>query len=101
MISGDRTDLDTVELISLWVAPAARGRGVGDLLVAAVVAWAARAGADKVVLRVYENNHHAVRLYQRSGFSRTSVAAAVPGSDRPEWVMQRALPGRRTLPDDQ
>jgi GNAT superfamily N-acetyltransferase len=31
---------DTVELISLWIAPAARGRGVGDEAVRRVVAWA-------------------------------------------------------------
>ncbi|MCM3921990.1 GNAT family N-acetyltransferase [Frankia sp. AiPs1] len=101
MVSGDRAGLDTVELISLWVAPTARGRGVGDLLVAAVVEWAEQAGAEKAVLRVYESNHHAVLLYRRSGFTRTSVAAAVPGDDRPEWVMQRPLAARRIPPGDQ
>ncbi len=104
MISGDRTGSDTVELISLWVAPAARGRGVGDLLVAAVVEWAERAeraGADRAVLRVYESNHHAVLLYQRSGFTRTNVAAAGQSDDRPEWVMERPLAGRRLPPGDQ
>ncbi len=101
MIGGDRTGSDTVELISLWVAPAARGRGVGDLLVAAVVERAERAGADRAVLRVYESNHHAVLLYQRSGFTRTSVAAAGQSDDRPEWVMERPLAGRRLPPGDQ
>ncbi|WP_041939379.1 MULTISPECIES: GNAT family N-acetyltransferase [Frankia] len=101
MVSGDRTGVDTVELTSLWVAPAARGRGVGELLVAAVVEWAERAGADKAVLRVYPSNLHAILLYQRSGFTRTSVAEAVPGDDRPEWVMQRPLAGRRIPRGDQ
>ncbi|KQC37778.1 acetyltransferase [Frankia sp. ACN1ag] len=101
MISGDRTGVDTVELMSLWVAPAARGRGVGDLLVAAVVAWAEQAGADKAMLRVHPSNHHAILLYQRSGFTRTSGADTVPDDDRPEWVMQRPLAARRIRPGGQ
>lgn len=70
-----------VELISLWVAPFARGRRAGDALVGAVLDWAQRHGARQVVLRVHENNHHARNLYRRNGF--------VPGDAR--W-MGHSLP---------
>ncbi len=53
-----------VVLISMWVAPFARGRGVGDALVAAVVDR-----ADGVVsLLVKESNLAAASLYRRHGF---------------------------------
>jgi GNAT superfamily N-acetyltransferase len=69
MASGRPPDRDgTVELISMWVAPFARGRGVGDALVTAVVRWAEEQGAQRVALRVYEGNRHAANLYRRHGF---------------------------------
>ncbi|RKT57196.1 ribosomal protein S18 acetylase RimI-like enzyme [Saccharothrix australiensis] len=56
---------DPVELISLWVAPAARGRGVGDALVDGVARWA---DPRPVRLRVAAGNAHALALYLRHGF---------------------------------
>src|SRR5690349_11065227 len=55
----------TVELISMWVAPAARGRGVGDTAVQAVLNWA---GGRDVVLSVKTHNRPAIALYERNGF---------------------------------
>jgi ribosomal protein S18 acetylase RimI-like enzyme len=70
MVSGMLPDHDgTVELISMWVAPFARGRGVGDALVGAVVRWAKERGASRIALRVAEGNHHAMALYRRHGFA--------------------------------
>ncbi|KAJ5371704.1 Acyl-CoA N-acyltransferase [Penicillium concentricum] len=56
------------ELISMWVAPSARGRGVGDALVAAVEEWAYGVGAITLKLSVAENNESARKLYVRNGF---------------------------------
>ena len=57
------------ELISVWVAPEARGSGAADAAVEAVLACAARAYPGRaVVLSVYEPNHAARRLYARHGF---------------------------------
>lgn len=55
----------SVELVSLWVAPTARGRGVGDALIAALVDWA---GERTVRLEVLATNAAARDLYRRNGF---------------------------------
>ena len=55
-------------LHSVWVAPGARGHGVGDRLVAAVEAWARRAGARALRLGVLPGNDTAIALYRRHGF---------------------------------
>ena len=62
-----RPDDDGVgqQLISMWVAPSARGRGVGRALVGRVVAEAA---GRPLWLRVLDGNETAIRLYQRCGF---------------------------------
>ncbi|MBP2338680.1 ribosomal protein S18 acetylase RimI-like enzyme [Saccharothrix coeruleofusca] len=73
MVSGMPDD-EHVELISLWVAPSARGRGVGDALVDSVVRWAA---PRRVVLRVAEGNRHALALYLRHGFVESGGGALV------------------------
>jgi ribosomal protein S18 acetylase RimI-like enzyme len=65
MVTGFPLD-DCVELGTLWVAPHARGRGVGDALVRAIVAWA---GDRRVILRVAEDNAFAIALYRRHGSS--------------------------------
>lgn len=58
-----------VELLSMWVAPEARGRGVGDALVAEVIEWARTRSAAGVVLAVKRGNAPAITLYERAGFS--------------------------------
>lgn len=61
-----------VALISMWVAPFARGRGVGDALVAAVVARA----DGTVSLTVKKANLAAAALYRRHGFVDDGPASA-------------------------
>jgi ribosomal protein S18 acetylase RimI-like enzyme len=58
----------SVELLSMWVAPFARGRGIGEALVTAVLEWGRQARASKVELGVFESNEHALALYRRCGF---------------------------------
>jgi ribosomal protein S18 acetylase RimI-like enzyme len=57
-----------VELISMWVAPFARGRGLGDALVSAAIDRAREKQASGVALAVFEGNEHALALYLRHGF---------------------------------
>ncbi len=59
---------ESVELISMWVAPSARGMGVGDVLIDAVVSWSADQGASGVQLCVKASNLPARHLYERNHF---------------------------------
>ena len=58
-------DGDGQQLISMWVAPSARGRGVGRALVGRVISEVA---GKPLWLRVIDGNETAIRLYQRCGF---------------------------------
>ncbi len=66
-----RIDASEVQLISMWVDPAARGRGIARDLIRAVAGWAAERGAKRVVLFVQEANDPAQHLYERAGFRPT------------------------------
>jgi len=58
-------------LVGMWVAPACRGQGVADRLVAAVCEHARRSGAASVTLWVTEVNDRARAFYRRTGFAPT------------------------------
>jgi ribosomal protein S18 acetylase RimI-like enzyme len=80
------------ELRSVWVGPAARGRGVGDRLVAAVEAWARSTGATTLELTVFPDNGPAIALYRRHGFADTDRhGALLPDGVTREKVMVKEL----------
>ncbi len=85
----------TVELISMWVAPFARGRGTGDALVAAVIAWARSRDADRVTADVVAGNAHAHALYARHGFVDAGPVSDGDGDagEAPERRMVLTLAG--------
>lgn len=68
-----------VQLISMWVDPTARGRGVARDLIRAVAGWAAGRGSTRVVLFVQEANAPAQHLYARAGFRPTGDHTPVSG----------------------
>jgi GNAT superfamily N-acetyltransferase len=79
-------------LTSLWVDPSARGKGVGDSLIATFVSWAQGAGYQQLMLWVTEGNTNAETLYQRHGFRRTGAIQPVrAGDDRLELEMSVRL----------
>jgi GNAT superfamily N-acetyltransferase len=55
----------------MWVAPDARGEGLGEQLVESVVDWARERGASRVELSVTERARDAAALYERLGFKPT------------------------------
>lgn len=65
-------------LVAMWVAPEARGTGLGDALVAAVVDWARAGGHRRLRLDVADVNEHAIRLYARLGFVPTGAVSTMP-----------------------
>ena len=71
---------DTVELVSMFVRPQARGRGVGEAIVDAVVGWAIRKDATAVHLWVTETNKPARLLYERCGFTPTAERQPLPSN---------------------
>jgi ribosomal protein S18 acetylase RimI-like enzyme len=93
MASGMPSDgPEAVELISMWVAPSARGAHVGDRLVEAVSAWAREAGYPQLWLSVVPDNTAAIGLYRRQGFVDTEVEGELMADGvRRELVMVKDL----------
>lgn len=71
-------DVTTADLVSMWVAPHARGQGVGRQLVAAVVEWVRHHDATSVQLWVTETNAAARRLYESCGFVLSGRRRTLP-----------------------
>ena len=69
-----------VELVSMYVRPPARGRGVGEALVASVIEWATARDAASVHLWVTETNGPARLLYERCGFTLTGERQPLPSN---------------------
>jgi GNAT superfamily N-acetyltransferase len=82
LIGGYQEDPVTVELVSMYVRPRARarGRGVGEALVAAVIGWARDQNAAEVHLWVTETNAPARALYDRCGFALTGEHQPLPSA---------------------
>ncbi|GAA1606312.1 GNAT family N-acetyltransferase [Kribbella sancticallisti] len=93
MASGLRAEEDgVVELVSMWIAPAGRGRGIGDRLIAQVEQWARDDAAHTLKLSVVEGNDQAHALYLRSGFTPTDESGdLMPDGIHRELVMRKKL----------
>jgi ribosomal protein S18 acetylase RimI-like enzyme len=95
MVSATKPNADgAIELISMWVAPFARGKGVADLLVDAVIRWATAERITKVSLDVIEDNGRARAFYHRHGFidqGRNEISNGTP--ERRMLRVSRRAPG--------
>ena len=72
-----RRRFPSLAIMRLFVAPTARGRGVGAALLAAAVDFV-RANASRPVLTVADSGGAAIRLYERAGWRRV-------GERRADW----------------
>jgi GNAT superfamily N-acetyltransferase len=92
MAAGYRSRPYIVDLVSMWVTPTARRKGVGDALVSEVVQWAKEQAASEVHLWVTRGNEPAERVYKRHGFERTGDVRPLPSDPCLDEVAMRLRP---------
>jgi GNAT superfamily N-acetyltransferase len=91
-MAGGFPDGDHAELVSMWVAPAGRGKGVGNALMTAIEEWARSIGATTLKLSVVPGNDPAHSLYERHGYADTDILGdLMPDGLTREIVMQKHL----------
>jgi ribosomal protein S18 acetylase RimI-like enzyme len=82
-MTGSYIDADApevAEVISVWVAPEARRRGLARRLLDAATAWAAERGTSRQRLWVTETNLRAQSLYLGNGYTKTGVMQPLPSN---------------------
>lgn len=62
-----------LEVIDLGVVEKYQNRGIGNLLLEEVTAWAKRNSYTKIILNVYSKNIQAIKFYKRQGFSEIDL----------------------------
>ncbi|WBU55444.1 GNAT family N-acetyltransferase [Paracoccus sediminicola] len=88
-ISPAEPDLGWV--MSVFVAPDARGQGLGDAILARLIRDAGAAGMTRMGLHVGQNNLAALALYARAGFIATGGPPMLNGRGNWEIEMRRML----------
>ena len=86
-----RVASDEAEILTLAVAPQARGKGLGRALLNAAIAEAQRRGAKAVFLEVGSDNPAALALYAALGFANVGSRKAYYGA-RDASVLRLLLP---------
>ena len=76
--ASDEHHHDTAWLISMWVTPEARGQGVGNALIDAVIECARSSGASRLLLDVGDHNQQAIALYACKGFQPNGQTGSLP-----------------------
>jgi putative acetyltransferase len=59
---------DTCELVKMYLAPAARGKGIGKLLIEKALAFATEAGYRNVYIETMPELRKAMSVYEKFGF---------------------------------
>jgi GNAT superfamily N-acetyltransferase len=91
-LAGVYVEDGAADLVSMWVRPDARGRGVGAELIEAAADWAKARGHDTLYLWVTESNAPARRLYGQCGFTPTGERQSLPSDlSLTEMRMRRPL----------
>jgi GNAT superfamily N-acetyltransferase len=73
-------DDEAVELKRMWVAPAARGRGVARVLLEALEDEARRLGFTRARLETGDRQPEAIALYERAGYEPISCWGPYAGA---------------------
>lgn len=81
----------TCELVKLYLAPEARGTGLGKALMLKAMAWAKEAGYEQVYLESMPELSNAVTMYEKLGYNRLPKALGNSGHDGCSIWMLKAL----------
>lgn len=82
----------TCELVKLYLAPSARGTGLGKALMLKAMAWAKEAGYEQVYLETMPELSNAVTMYEKLGFNRLSTSLGNSGHDGCSiWMLKNLL----------
>jgi len=81
LIAAQKENSDSVYLYSLWLDPAARGRGLARALVATAVDWGRDQRVRSIRLRVASGNTAARAVYESLGFTTAADAETVATHD--------------------
>jgi len=88
------SDRHVLNVAAMWVAPGARGRGVGRRLLEVAMDWATESGATIAELWVTEGNEAAESLYRKAGFRSTGETDRLrPTSELTISKLSARLPG--------
>jgi len=77
-VATDDTDSTAAYLISMWVAPEARGRQIGESLIQSAISLARSKNYRMMSLDVADNNTAAISLYERMGFEPNGETGTLP-----------------------
>lgn len=86
-----RDNSDVARLYSIAVAEGARGRGIGEALLAWAERDARRRGATRMRLEVRQDNASAMRLYERRGYVRFAARPGYYEDGGDAWRYEKAL----------
>jgi ribosomal protein S18 acetylase RimI-like enzyme len=77
LLMGESPRSESIELVYLGLSPAARGRGLSELMMRQAAAVVARRGMSKMYLAVDSRNTPALKLYYRHGMQRVGSKLAM------------------------
>jgi ribosomal protein S18 acetylase RimI-like enzyme len=88
----DVQDPDSLEVARLYTLEEVWGRGVGQFLLDAALAFAKEKGKTFVWLGVWEHNARAIRFYEKNGFKAFGSHPFPFGDEvQNDWLMRRGI----------
>ena len=87
-------DATTMEVKRMFVRPEARGRGIGEGLVAMLLAEAQATGYSRCVLSTHHKLHAAQALYRRAGFREVPCSTVSPSAVPDVEICMELIPFR-------
>ncbi|HYC86794.1 MAG TPA: GNAT family N-acetyltransferase, partial [Chryseosolibacter sp.] len=89
-------DTSTVEIKRMFVHPRHRGHGLGFTIIDNLEQWACELGYSRAILETGPNQPEAIRLYQKSGYSRISNYGPYVGMERSICMQKLLFPSGRS-----